>query len=515
MLGILLIIGAYVYYSSETSINSKSKALINGNSWKIFSLFKNKCGDGICDAKEQANPKLCPKDCATIINTFRFKETTYSLTMLSELGKNLGMLSELGKIIDVNNDGLLDVVVLGEKRESGKKPEGFVNIFYQNNEGKLILSENTYSIQHGADMINAGDVNNDGLNDIVITTDDVSANVTAFLIQKPLNTFSLSFEPAPDLPTSAGSPDIGDLNGDGLNDVVRGNKPRGSISIYNQNLKHNLKDPPLEIFVGGEVKRWRTSDGRIGDFNNDGKNDFAVRNGVLLNGNAFFTVFYHLVGNNKFNITNYDTGITSDMGLSDIRSADMDNNDLADVVISINEGDIGVYLQVNGGLKGTIYSSGLHSIRGIALGDIDGDGKKDIVASSFNCREGVSILIQNTNGSYNAPIRISSPSGFGGMVEMGDVNNDSKNEIVTTNGLTLQTSNCPESSISVIEMNIPITDSRCNWEPGLCKNICQSQNYYFDSNSKECKKYVESGTNKGCCTPPPFETLEQCNSVCK
>src|SRR3989344_4497918 len=64
VLGILLIIGAYVYYSSETSINSQSKASINGNLWKIFSLLKNKCGDNICDAKEQANSKLCPKDCA-------------------------------------------------------------------------------------------------------------------------------------------------------------------------------------------------------------------------------------------------------------------------------------------------------------------------------------------------------------------------------------------------------------------------------------------------------------------
>lgn len=59
------------------------------------------------------------------------------------------------------------------------------------------------------------------------------------------------------------------------------------------------------------------------------------------------------------------------------------------------------------------------------------------------------------------------------------------------------------------------TDSNCNWEPGLCKNICQSQNYYFDSDSKECKKYVEPGTNKGCCTPPPFESLEECKSVCE
>ena len=59
------------------------------------------------------------------------------------------------------------------------------------------------------------------------------------------------------------------------------------------------------------------------------------------------------------------------------------------------------------------------------------------------------------------------------------------------------------------------TDARCNWEAGLCKNICQSQNYFFDQNSKECKKYVEPGINKGCCTPPPFETIEECKSVCE
>lgn len=59
------------------------------------------------------------------------------------------------------------------------------------------------------------------------------------------------------------------------------------------------------------------------------------------------------------------------------------------------------------------------------------------------------------------------------------------------------------------------TYTSCNWEPGLCKNICTSQNYYFDSDSKECKKYVEPGVNKGCCTPPPFETLEECKLACE
>jgi hypothetical protein len=54
---------------------------------------------------------------------------------------------------------------------------------------------------------------------------------------------------------------------------------------------------------------------------------------------------------------------------------------------------------------------------------------------------------------------------------------------------------------------------KCRWEPGQCKNICTSENYYFDNSTKECKKYADS--KNGCCTPPPFEKLEDCKSACE
>ena len=58
-------------------------------------------------------------------------------------------------------------------------------------------------------------------------------------------------------------------------------------------------------------------------------------------------------------------------------------------------------------------------------------------------------------------------------------------------------------------------DSKCNWKPGDCKNICQSKNCYFDEGSKTCKQYIESGLSKGCCTSPPFESMADCNKACK
>ncbi len=58
-------------------------------------------------------------------------------------------------------------------------------------------------------------------------------------------------------------------------------------------------------------------------------------------------------------------------------------------------------------------------------------------------------------------------------------------------------------------------DSRCNWNHGFCENICLNQNYYFDKESGQCYKYIEHSEFKGCCTPPPFGTLDECKSVCE
>jgi len=68
--------------------------------------------------------------------------------------------------------------------------------------------------------------------------------------------------------------------------------------------------------------------------------------------------------------------------------------------------------------------------------------------------------------------------------------------------------------VFIISSCIP-QDNRCEWVSGECKNICQSQNYFFDKVSGICKQYIEPDVNKGCCTPPPFETLDECKQICE
>jgi len=59
------------------------------------------------------------------------------------------------------------------------------------------------------------------------------------------------------------------------------------------------------------------------------------------------------------------------------------------------------------------------------------------------------------------------------------------------------------------------TDSRCDWDPGICQNICTSPNYHFDDDLGMCTQYMRKGESKGCCTPPPFESLDECQKVCE
>ena len=59
-------------------------------------------------------------------------------------------------------------------------------------------------------------------------------------------------------------------------------------------------------------------------------------------------------------------------------------------------------------------------------------------------------------------------------------------------------------------------DERCNWFPGDCKNKCISDNYLFDQKTKKCIKYPGWIDGKiGCCTKPPFKTIEECQKICE
>lgn len=221
--------------------------------------------------------------------------------------------SSVVKIADLNNDGRLDIVTTGTGTNS-------VDIFYQNISG-AIGAPVTYAVTSGG-PIDVLDMNNDGLSDIVVKSSQLSKPLICVLTQQIDGTFTsptyYSFNET-DLFTAI---TLGDVNGDGLNDVVIINDWLHKIEIYKQKETQNF-----EFAYSLNAYRYLVS-GISRDINNDGRQDVIVT---------------HLYGT------------------------------------------LGIYFQDSDGklIQEEYHLGETHNVpQNIAIGDINGDGLKDIVLAS-------------------------------------------------------------------------------------------------------------------------------------
>ena len=423
---------------------------------------------------------------------------------------------------DLNGDGVIDLAVNAFSDDTGGSATGAVYILFMKTDGGVDsfvkIADNTNggpsldaSDRFGIGLANMGDLNNDGVTDLAAgafgddtgNTDRGGVYIINLKTISPDGNGSVSSSAEINDSTTNGPTltdddrfgtsvaNIGDLNNDGVDDIVvgaraddNGGTDRGAIHIMFLNTDGSV-DSTVEIndaTTNGPVlsdgDRFGISVANIGDLNNDGVNDIAAGalddNGGTDRG-AIHIMFMTTAGAMASATVEINSAsspgpsiIDGDFfGASIANIGDLNNDGVDDLAVGARDDDDGgsgrgavhiLYMNTDGSIDSTVEinsatSNGpvLSDADGLGnaianIGDLNNDGVNDIAVAANkddaggDLRGTIHIMFMNTNGSIDSTVEINSSTSNGptlsdgdrfgaSIVNMGDLNGDGVTDI--------------------------------------------------------------------------------------
>ncbi len=336
---------------------------------------------------------------------------------------------------DFNGDGKLDIVDL----DSGE----YLNVVFGNGDGTFqapvlnpIVAANIFP-----EAIAVGDFNGDHMLDVAVwsTNSNVPPNgitqVTIYLGNgNGTFTAGATYQATGSDSTNPGPSSIvaADVNGDGKLDLIA-LSPLGNVYVLLGNGDGTFHTPVA--YATGRTSGC-CNGLAVGDLNGDGKPDLAVVEndgiGILLN-----------AGSGTFGAaTYYASGVAGSQVGDGIAIGDLNGDKKPDIVVTNETSGAIVFLNQGGGVfteSGVVNGPFVGATNNILLADINNDKKLDIVIP--DSAGDVFTFYGKGNGTFSSgPVYPLQVAGSGNvLVALGDFNGDGALDLVDTDGITMNT----------------------------------------------------------------------------
>lgn len=296
-------------------------------------------------------------------------------------------------LADFNGDGILDAVTPGVLLATGTPYGSF--------EANAL-----YAAPSSALRVAAADLNDDGWPDVAVTTQQQHLLVL-------LNRQDGTFAPQPPVVTGFSTRMVraADVDGDGLDDlVVAGSAHDGdTVNAFLSNGDGTLRAMPT---ASGVNDRSRMA---LGDFNGDARVDALVAGGILLgDGQGRFAAAVPF----------------QETLASPVAAGDLNGDGRDDIVAGSPAGGISIFLANADGTMQKVASVN-HPGSGLAISDVDRDGKGDVILG-HSPRS--AIVRAGANGDWSAPVVTSLVHAFGPTIAFADMNADGTPDLISSRG---------------------------------------------------------------------------------
>jgi hypothetical protein len=354
-------------------------------------------------------------------------------------------------VADIDGDGRADVVTLAQLSSSMSSREGRLVVRLQTSPGAFGTAQ-TYVVGIYPWRMALEDIDGDSAPDLVVTdvgsTQTTAADQSVWLLLQDAGNRGQFLAPRRLAinPTRPYDVVIGDVSGDAVPDIVvadSSNLGRGAtLLVQDAALRGTFLAPALILLPGDATNV------AIGDLNGDGLKDLVFRM-VLSQTNYVSSTELGIVYQQPGGVLAPAVTLSRQTGLITevLAIADYDTNGLADVVEFFTPSSTSYQAKVTTLLQDLLGSfttvdtslAGVKGIDGGVVADLNGDGQPDFASVGLHFSDSgevdstLNIFMQTGSGGFTLTATIAMPV-TASRITAGDINGDGLNDLVALGG---------------------------------------------------------------------------------